>query len=376
MDATPVRSPIAFGHDTILVVEDDDGHALLTERSLRKQGFDVAREATGRGCLATIQAGGEHVVLLDLGLPDMTGQAVLAEIIARSEETPVIVVTGVDDLTVAVEALRGGAWDYVVKRPDLSHLNELPHVIRRNQDRRRLIHERNLYRSMISHDIKNPLHIILNYADMIEDEPHLRTETRMLLQRIKDNAANTLGLVNNFIEVSRIEAGKLVLERRPLCFSSLMQEVADRQAPLANAKGVGLRLERASDHSDVLVDRTSMERALTNLVSNAIKFTPAGGAVLLELDRVGAEILVSVSDTGRGIHEEDIPVIFEKYRRARETTLTEGSGLGLFIVKAIVEAHGGAMDVQSTVGRGSTFTMRLPVAAEAHAAPAHQLRAS
>jgi signal transduction histidine kinase len=367
MDDKPHRSPNALGANTILVVEDDDGHALLTERSLRKQGFEVVRESTGRGCLATLHAGGEHVVLLDLGLPDMTGQAVLAEIIARSEETPVIVVTGVDDLTVAVEALRGGAWDYVVKRPDLSHLNELPHVIRRNQDRRRLIHERNLYRSMISHDIKNPLHIILNYADMIEDEPHLRAETRMLLQRIKDNAASTVGLVNNFIEVSRIEAGKLALERRPLCFSSLMREVADRQAPLAKAKGVKLKLEPTDDHSDVLVDRTSMERALTNLVSNAIKFTPAGGAVHLELRRRGDEILVSVTDTGRGIPEEDIPVIFEKYRRARETTLTEGSGLGLFIVKAIVEAHGGSMEVESTVGRGSTFTMRLPVAVVEHA---------
>jgi signal transduction histidine kinase len=190
----------------------------------------------------------------------------------------------------------------------------------------------------------------------------------MLLQRIKDNAANTLGLVNNFIEVSRIEAGKLALERRPLCFSSLMQEVADRLSTLAKAKGVSLRLERAADHSEVLVDRTSMERALVNLVSNAIKFTPAGGAVLLELDRDDSRLLISVSDTGRGISAEDLPFIFDKYRRARETVLTEGSGLGLFIVKAIVEAHGGVIDVQSTVGRGSTFTICMPVVGEEHAA--------
>jgi two-component system sensor histidine kinase ResE len=228
---------------------------------------------------------------------------------------------------------------------------------------------------MLSHDIRNPLHIIFNYADMIADEPELSAGVRLLLQRIKDNAASTVGLVNNFIEVSRIEAGKLALERRPLCFSSLMREVADRQAPLAKAKGVKLKLERTDDHSDVLVDRTSMERALTNLVSNAIKFTPAGGAVHLQLERRGDELLMSVTDTGRGIPEEDIPVIFEKYRRARETTLTEGSGLGLFIVKAIVEAHGGSMDVQSTVGRGSTFTMHLPVAAVEHA-PTPQLRSA
>jgi signal transduction histidine kinase len=355
--------------ESILVVEDDDGHALLTQRALRREGFEVAREPTGRGCLARLQDGGEHVVLLDLGLPDMPGLEVLKCIISRSEETPVIVVTGVDDLTVAVEALRGGAWDYVVKRSDLSHLNELPHAIRRNQDRRRLVQERNLYRSMISHDIKNPLHIILNYADMIDDEPQLGPETRMLLQRIKDNAANTLGLVNNFIEVSRIEAGRLVLERRSLCFSSLLQDVADRQAPLAKAKGVVLRLERADDHSDVFVDRTSMERALTNLVSNAIKFTPAGGTVLLRIDRHDDALVVSVTDTGRGIPKEDLPFIFEKYRRAREIALTEGSGLGLFIVKAIVEAHGGRITAESEVGGGSTFTILLPIDVAATRAP-------
>ncbi len=346
---------------SVLIVEDDDGHALLTQRALQRQGYAVRREATGGGCLSVLNSGGDHLVLLDLGLPDMTGHTVLEHIIARSEETPVILVTGVDDLTVAVDALRKGAWDYVVKRPDLSHLAELPHVIRRNLDRQRLVHERNLYRSMLSHDIKNPLHIILNYADMIDDEPQLRGETRMLLQRIKDNAANTLNLVSNFIEVSRIDAGKLLFDRRPLCFTSLLQLVVDRQAALAAAKGVMVRLDRMADHPEVLADRIAMERAITNLVTNAIKFTTAGGTVVLELGGDPTALLISVTDTGRGIPPEDLPVIFDKYRRARESVLTEGSGLGLFIVKAIVEGHGGTIRVDSTVGRGSTFTIRLPI---------------
>src|SRR5215813_1397305 len=165
----PARAP------TILVVEDDDGHARLATRALRRHGFEVEREATSRACLEALRRldASDLVVLLDLGLPDAPGLDVLEQIVARSEETAVIVVTGVDDLTVAVDAIRRGAWDYVVKRPDRGHFAELAHVIRRNQERQRLVHERNLCRSMLSHDIRNPLNIIFNYADMIADEPHL-----------------------------------------------------------------------------------------------------------------------------------------------------------------------------------------------------------
>ena len=115
------------------------------------------------------------------------------------------------------------------------------------------------------------------------------------------------------------------------------------------------------DRWQLLADRGALERAVTNLVSNAIKFTPAGGTVDLEIARAGGELSIAVRDTGRGIPAADLPIIFEKYRRAREAVLTEGSGLGLFIVKAIVEGHGGSVAVDSAVEGGSTFTIRLPL---------------
>jgi signal transduction histidine kinase len=350
--------------ESILVVEDDDGHALLTERALRKNGFEVEREATGEGCLRSLFGNEERMVLLDLGLPDMDGLVVLEQIVARSPETPVVLVTGVDDLNVAVQALRKGAWDYVVKRPDLSHLRELSHVIRRNQDRRRLVKERNLYRSVLSHDIKNPLNIIFNYADMVGEEAHLRQESRMFLQRIKDNASSILNLINNFIEVTRIEGGKMQLDRRPLAFGPLLRQIVERQTPLAAAKGISLSLQLAPNPPVVLAEEGSMDRIVTNLVSNAIKFTPPGGLVGLETLWKESTFSIRVTDTGRGIPADEVPVVFGKFRRAREAASTEGSGLGLFIVKALVEGHGGRIDVESEIGKGTTFTIHLPVLEE------------
>ncbi len=346
---------------TILVVEDDDGHALLTDRVLRRDGFAVVRVATGRDCLLTLEAGLDAVVLLDLGLPDLPGMMVLERIVARSSETPVILVTGVDDLTVAVDAIRRGGWDYVVKRPDLAHFAELGHVISRNLDRQRLVRERNLFRSMLSHDIRNPLNVIFNYADMIADEPELSAGVRLLLQRIKDNAASTLNLVCNFVELGRIEGGTLALERQPICVPELAREIVERQDALATARGVTLRVVALPDFPAVPADMAYLERALTNLVSNAIKFSPDGGIVELRLTREGDRVDIAVHDTGSGIPADELPLIFEKYRRGRSSGAVEGSGLGLFIVRSVVEAHGGIVDVASQVGVGSTFTIRLPL---------------
>src|SRR6185369_10888913 len=144
---------------------------------------------------------------------------------------------------------------------------------------------------------RNPLHIIFNYADMIADEPHLSPGIRLLLQRIKDNAASTLALVSNFVELGRIEAGTMHLDRRPTSFRALAEEVIGRQDALASGRGVSLQLDAEGDLPPVPADAAYMERALTNLLSNAIKFTPSGGTVALRVHREGGRLVIAVADT-------------------------------------------------------------------------------
>ena len=348
-------------HPTVLLTEDDDGHARLTERALAKYGFAVHRETTGAGCLRAIDGSFDWIVLLDLGLPDVGRFQVLDHIIAKSQQIPVIVVTGNDDLTVAVEALRRGAWDYVVKRSDLSHLQELPYAIERNFERQRLVRERNLFRSMLSHDIRNPLNIIYNYADMVGDEMALSPGARQLLQRIKDNALTTLDLLSNFVELGRIESGKLVLERRLLCLPDLVRGVVDRHSPMALNQQLTLELDATGMIPHVEADRAYMERVVANLINNAIKFTPPGGKVTVRIRTVEAGVRIEVCDSGPGIPPAEQAQIFEKYRRGNDSKGTDGTGLGLFIVRSVVEAHGGAVEIESNEGGGAKLSLTLPI---------------
>ncbi len=358
------RDPTKFADcPRIIVAEDDEGQACLMRRALRLLGLDCRIEGTGAGCLRAVAEESDCLVLLDLGLPDVAEFELLNKLVENDREIPLIVVTGNDDLTVAIDALRKGAWDYVVKRHDLSHLNELSYVIERNLERRALMRERNLFRSMLSHDIRNPLNIIYNYADILGEEGSISDSGLELLERIKDNALTTLDLVSNFVEMDRIDSGRLIFEREPVRLGALVENVVRRHRPMASAKGVTIDVEQAIGVEDAFADRAYIERVVANLVSNAIKFTPSGGRLSVRISDDAEGVALSFEDTGCGIHENECESIFEKYSRARSTRAVDGTGLGLYIVRSVVVAHGGSIALESRPGFGSTFRVILPTVA-------------
>lgn len=477
----------------ILLVEDDAGQARLAQRALRRAGHPASWVDTAGACLERVEAALPMLVLLDRGLPDGDGLDVLATLHQRWPELCVIMLTGADDVTVAVRAMQAGAWDYVLKRPDLSHLDDLPLVIKRNSERIMLRQERRLldaavrrseerhrelfdnasdlivvcdgngviqrankafeeltgvettaaegrplgdfladtsplhaealrartlatdghpvaaevhligrggepvpvelrarpileggevqgfqgigrdvsekrrmeqmradFLAMITHDMKNPVSVIVGYTEILLNDICPTNECRDMLVGIDASARGLLHLIMNFLDLSRIEAGALRLNRKPTCVNDVLHGVIEYETPLARAKRIELR-EELQELPEVHGDRVQLDRVFTNLVGNAIKYTPAGGNVAIRSRTENGSVLVQVSDDGPGIAPDQIPNLFRRYQRLSQTAQIEGTGLGLFIVKSIVDGHGGRISVESVPGAGATFTVSLPI---------------
>ncbi len=219
--------------------------------------------------------------------------------------------------------------------------------------------QREEFLATLRHDINNPINAALGYAEMIidglqaEHVEHLLPLASSLVGSLKSVA----DLVSNYLHMAAIDRGTPSLRLDTIDLGTLAAEIVDRVRP--SAGGREITLER-SDVARVRADRRQMGRVITNLVDNALKYTPTAGRVRVRVAADDTGVDVTVADTGFGITREDVPRLFTKYGRVDHGRGIPGTGLGLYICKAIVEAHGGTITVQSTPGEGSTFTVRLP----------------
>jgi PAS domain S-box-containing protein len=228
--------------------------------------------------------------------------------------------------------------------------------------RKALERQRTEFLAMLTHDIRNPLGVILGYTEMLLENAreHGAADDVDLLGRLRSNALTVLALVSNYLDFSRIEAGQLILTKKPLALQDLLLRLQSRYEAEARRRQISLDLQIQPDLPLVEGDTVAVERVFANLLHNALKFTPAFGQITLSVTHRNAEVIVTVADTGPGIPPEEMPFLFEKYCRAAANKQQEGTGLGLFIVHALVEAHGGRVEVESVVGQGSRFTVFLP----------------
>jgi PAS domain S-box-containing protein len=214
--------------------------------------------------------------------------------------------------------------------------------------------------AMLIHDIKNPLSVILGYAGALRQVGELSSEQEGMVRRLEINTQAALLLVNNYLDFSKVGARRLTLIKQPLGLNDLLRRVVRQYEAEAQRQNIALEFHLQQELPAVEADALALERVFANLVHNALKFTPKLGQVMISSGQQNGEVAAAVADTGPGIAPEEVPAIFEKYRRAATGRHREGTGLGLFIAKALVEAHGGRIEVESTVGRGSCFSVFLP----------------
>jgi signal transduction histidine kinase len=216
----------------------------------------------------------------------------------------------------------------------------------------------------VSHELRTPLTSILGYLELTREDPDgLSEEQRSFLDVVERNARRLLNLVNDLLFVARIDAGRLELDATDVELGAVVTECVEAQRVRAEGAGVALALE-VDDTPPIRGDRARLMQLVDNLVSNAIKFTPAGGRVDVRVGAEGDAVVLEVADTGMGISEADQKRLYERFFRARAASdaAIQGTGLGLTIAKAIVDAHRGTMSLTSEEGKGTTFRVVLPVA--------------
>jgi signal transduction histidine kinase/ActR/RegA family two-component response regulator len=214
--------------------------------------------------------------------------------------------------------------------------------------------------STTTHDLKGPLGAISLSCDVLLSDEVPVTKTRDLIQRIASSATSAINLIEELLSARRIEEGTFVLRPVPNDVAAVARSVLETWSVNAVSRSVTLDFD-CPEQVHGTIDRLGFERVLTNLVSNALKFTPKGGSVIVQVSQGSDGIELRVSDTGQGMDSHEVKQLFHRFSRLERHSGTHGSGLGLFIVKTIVDAHGGGVEVSSQPGKGTTFLVRFPV---------------
>jgi two-component system sensor histidine kinase BarA len=215
----------------------------------------------------------------------------------------------------------------------------------------------------MSHELRTPLNSILGFSEVLQSSGQLNEKQARWVSNIRTSGERLLNLINDILDLARIEAGKMQVRLVEFSIYDVAEGLLSMFRQMAEQKNIDLRGQLAPGIPVLRQDVVKLQQVLSNLLSNAIKFTPEGGRVLLKAEATPREIFLTVSDTGVGIAPEDQELVFEKFRQAGNLMTREhaGSGLGLSIVRELSKLLGGEVTLQSELGRGSTFTVRLPL---------------
>jgi len=344
---------------TILIVDDTLANLLLLERTLTGRGYNAKPAPCGKLALQSARAEPPDLILLDIAMPDMDGYEVCTQLKADAalKDIPVIFISARDQTIDKVKAFSVGGVDYVTKP---FQLEEVHARVRTHLQLRRLEKLRDDLTHMVVHDLRNPLTAILGFLDFLESDKtqQLSASTQNLVPLARHSAEELLNMIGSILDVSKMGAGELKLQRDSFDLDTLIQAVVATNQPFPGNRTV--TLDAWKPPHTVTADVGLIRRVLQNLLSNALNFTPSSGDVHIVVTPSDNEIRVAVTDTGPGIAPEYHERIFAKFGQVENRNNRLGTGLGLTFCKMAIEAHGGKIGVESEVGQGSTFWFALP----------------
>jgi signal transduction histidine kinase len=356
----------------ILLVEDDAEDARLLRAALARgeSDFDIVQVPCLAEALEQISCSNFDLILLDLSLPDSQGFDTVMAFRQIGKTVPVVVLTGLSDESVALRALRAGAQDYLLKGAfaDQVFTRSLRYAIERHRLLAALESANQHiadFSAMMVHDLRSPLVNVIAIAEMLSVGGFgpLTDDQKKWLCRIVTNGHGLVELITNYLDFSKLEAGHMVVIKEALDVDRVLTDITETYALLAQERKITLEKKIAPGLVCVPADLPRLKQVLSNLLSNALKFTPKDGVIEVGASRSADQAVIWVKDSGPGIPSNEIGQLFEKYKQTASGRNSEekGTGLGLLISKMIVEAHGGRIWAESESASGAKFTFTLPV---------------
>lgn len=351
----------------ILICDDDATDIKLFKKYIgadKLQNFEFIEFDNGSDLLRALKAKSLEIdiVFLDYYLGSQNGLDILREI-RKKNLVPVVMLTGRGDEEIAVECMKNGAMDYIPKHvlPEIDIVKTLLNAIEKWEIER----ERNQLLGIAAHELRNPIATIRGYTEMLQMYDDLdQVQINEIYNVIIERSDHLLNIIKNLLDITRIEKGIIVLKKIEIDVVSLVQKQVQDYQFLGKKKKIQIDFRTNLEKFEFRIDKDRIEEVISNLLDNAIKYSPMDSKLEVALSQTENKIKILIKDQGLGIKQDELKYLFELFSSKKISTLPTGgesrTGIGLAICKKVIDAHGGEILVESEEGKGSTFSIVLP----------------
>jgi two-component system, sensor histidine kinase and response regulator len=362
----------------VLIVDDNPGNIQVVATILTEYSYEVGIAMNANEAYKFLEENTPELILLDVDMPDIDGYEVCTTLKRdpKFKDIPIVFLTVKGEKEDVVKAFDLGAVDYVTKpfnrkelvsrvRTHMSLKRAMDELERKNHELEKAMKIKDEFLILMTHEFKTPLNVIHAAIQIIEKlyQHQVGDKVKSHLKSIKLNSFRQLRLVNNLLDITKLNTEHFKMQKRNIDIIFLSQSIVKSVDVYAKQKGVNLQFYSDTESMEMAIDDEKYERILLNLLSNAIKFTPKDKSVYANISCKGRKVIITVRDEGIGIPKDKQDIIFERFGQVDNSLSrqAEGTGIGLSLVKGLVKAMGGKVKVDSEIGKGSEFTVVLPV---------------